>query len=254
MKQMKCGMLKSPSSEKKDITIVVHDLITGCTPTLGFSIKSKLGHPSTLLNASQTTNFTFKVQGKKMDEIEIFEFNAIKFNKSKIQSKIMFLKKEGFDFNFIGLDNEIFNSNLQMSDTFLPDIISVLLLNYYLGFGPSIEELTKILEKINPCKYNLEDGHNFYKYKIKLFLTNIALGMLPSKTWSGKFDATGGYIVVKEDGEVLCYHIYNLNEFQEYLFMNTKLETPSTTRHDFGYLYNYDDDLLIKLNLQIRFK
>jgi type II restriction enzyme len=77
--------------------------------------------------------------------------------------------------------------------------------------------------------------------------------MMPSKVWGGIYDATGGYLVVKENGEILCYHIYNRNQFEDYLFENTKLETASSTRHDFGILYEENGTINIKLNLQIRF-
>jgi type II restriction enzyme len=77
--------------------------------------------------------------------------------------------------------------------------------------------------------------------------------MMPSKVWGGIYDATWGYLVVKENGEILCYHIYNLNQFEDYLFENTKLETASSTRHDFGILYEENGTINIKLNLQIRF-
>ncbi len=85
-------------------------------------------------------------------------------------------------------------------------------------------------------------------------MTDIALGMMPSKVWTGELDATGGYLVVKENGEILCYHIYNRNEFEDYLFVNTKLETASSTRHEFGKVYEENGQLYFKLNLQIRFK
>jgi len=85
-------------------------------------------------------------------------------------------------------------------------------------------------------------------------LTDIALGMTPSKVWSGIYDATGGYLIVKENGDVLCYHIYNRNHFEDYLFNNTKLETASSTRHEFGNLYEKNGQFYFKLNLQIRFK
>lgn len=78
--------------------------------------------------------------------------------------------------------------------------------------------------------------------------------MMPSKVWTGELDATGGYLVVKENGELLCYHIYNRNEFEDYLFANTKLETASSTRHEFGKVYEENEQLYFKLNLQIRFK
>lgn len=77
---------------------------------------------------------------------------------------------------------------------------------------------------------------------------------MPSKVWTGELDATGGYLVVKEDGEVLCYHIYNRNEFEDYLFANTKLETASSSKHKYGEIYEENGQLFFKLNLQIRFK
>jgi type II restriction enzyme len=78
--------------------------------------------------------------------------------------------------------------------------------------------------------------------------------MMPSKVWNGQYDATGGYLIIKENGDILCYHIYNQNQFEDYLFENTKLETASSSRHEFGSLYkNSDSELNFKLNLQIRF-
>jgi type II restriction enzyme len=53
--------------------------------------------------------------------------------------------------------------------------------------------------------------------------------------------------------EILCYHIYNRNEFENYLIANTKLETASSSRHDFGTIYEKNGQLYFKLNLQIRF-
>ncbi|SMG15027.1 HpaII restriction endonuclease [Arenibacter troitsensis] len=34
-----------------------------------------------------------------------------------------------------------------------------------------------------------------------------------------------GYVIVKEDGQVLCYSIYNRNEFEDYLLNNTQIDT-----------------------------
>jgi HpaII restriction endonuclease len=81
----------------------------------------------------------------------------------------------------------------------------------------------------------------------------VALGMTPGKEWDGFTKTHGGYIIVKEDGEIVCYHLYNRDEFQEYLYNNTRLETPSTSRHKFGSIYTENGSRYIKLNLQIRF-
>lgn len=62
-------------------------------------------------------------------------------------------------------------------------------------------ELIGEIAKLNPLGYNLENDHPFYSYKMKRFLTDIALGMMPSKVWTGE------------------------------------LYTASSTRHEFGMLY-----------------
>jgi len=67
-------------------------------------------------------------------------------------------------------------------------------------------------------------------------------------------EANGGYIIVKDDGEILAYHLYDRNSFENYLLENTKLETASTSRHKFGKIYKENEKIFIKLNLQIRFK
>ena len=105
----------------------------------------------------------------------------------------------------------------------------------------------------NPLNFDTDNNHLFYEYKIKRFLTDVALGMMPSKVWTGKYDATGGYLIVKENGDVLCYHIYNRNEFEDYLLNNTKLETASSSRHGFGKIYKSNGEMFFNLNLQIRF-
>ena len=135
----------------------------------------------------------------------------------------------------------------------MPKIISETVFLFFTSPHTRTSDLVNVISETNPLKYNLENNHPFYSYKIKRFLTDIALGMMPSKVWSGVLDATGGYLIVKSDGEVLCYHIYNRNEFEDYLFYNTKLETASSTRHDFGTIYKQNNQLYFKLNLQIRF-
>ena len=56
MSEIRCNTLKAKSQDKTDIRIVIHDLRTGMTPKLGFSIKSQVGNNSTLLNPGRTTN------------------------------------------------------------------------------------------------------------------------------------------------------------------------------------------------------
>ena len=56
--------------------------------------------------------------------------------------------------------------------------------------------------------------------------------MTPGKFWDGLDKATGGYIIVKRNGDVLAYHLYNRNYFEEYLLKNTQFDRPSATKFD----------------------
>ena len=78
--------------------------------------------------------------------------------------------------------------------------------------------------------------------------------MQPANPWSGFEEVSGGYIAAKSSGEVVAYHMYNRNLFEEYLLHNTHLERASSSRHDFYRIYEEEGQLFIKLNLQIRFK
>lgn len=249
MHVIKCSKIKADSKDKSDITVVLHDPKTQRDETFGFSIKSKLGSPSTLFNAAKSTNFTYEVAG--LDKTQITQINEIA-TPAKLKDRLIKILELG-TVTYSEILNPIFEYNLQMVDTNFPIIVAEMLKLYFTGKGKTIIDLTKKLEEINPCKINEKYVQNFYKHKIKTFLTDIALGMTPATPWNGNIQATGGYIIVKESGEILCYHIYNHNEFQNYLFKNTKLDTPSSSRHNFGTIYEKDGKYFLNLNIQIRF-
>lgn len=177
------------------------------------------------------------------------------FNSSDYPIKDRFsdLFASGCSLRYLRTENVMFENNLRLIDSDLPVISAYMLLEHFaLGNSNILTALDNVTHK-NPLGYDLSTGHPFYSYKFKKLLTESALGMLPSKVWTGKADATGGYIIVREDGEVLCYHLYNRNEFEDYLLKNTKFDTASTSRYDFAYIFKSDNRYYIKLNMQIRF-
>lgn len=252
MQSINCLSLKAGSSSKTDITVVVHDQRTNQQPTLGFSIKSQLGSPSTLLNAGKTTNFIYKIEDTKISEKEINEINSIS-TRRKIQDRVNGIQNKGGFFEFIRTERKIFSNNLILVDSLLPEILSQIVLNFYSSNLSEMSDLVAAISQKNPLSFDVENKHKFYEYKIKRFLTDVALGLMPSKVWDGKYDATGGYLIVKENGDILCYHVYSRNKFEDYLFNNTKLETASSSRHEFGEIYKENEEFFFKLNLQIRF-
>jgi type II restriction enzyme len=246
----KCTSLKARSDRKSDIRIVLHDTETGTSPELGFSIKSQLGGASTLLNAGKTTNFIYQVNGQQLSDDYLDTINDIK----GVKDKLTRISALNCALTFTKTENPIFANNLRLIDSALPEILASIVLQFYSTNKNS--ELKTLVEQIsvqNPLNFDDAQSHPFYLYKIKRFLTDIALGMMPSKVWTGKLEATGGYLIVKIDGEILSYHIYNRNDFEDYLYNNSKLETASTSRHDFARIYEENGNWFFKLNLQIRF-
>ncbi|PZR23766.1 MAG: HpaII family restriction endonuclease [Flavobacterium psychrophilum] len=244
--------LKAKSSAKSDIRVVIHDLRINQSADLGFSIKSELGGDSTLLNAGETTNFIYKIEGHDFTHQEIIEINEID-TKNKIKDRVEKILSYNTKITFIEPNRQLFKNNLTLIDSLLPNILGELTYLFYTSKHNSIAELTSTLQTHNPLNFDLQFSHTYYEYKIKRFLTDVALGMMPSKIWSGLYDTTGGYLIVKSNGDVLCYHVYNRNQFEDYLFYNTRLDTASSTKHKFGVLYKEASGYYFKLNLQVRF-
>jgi len=249
MKSLLCSNIKASSTSKADIEGVIEDRVSNDKNILGFSIKSMVGSASTLLNAGKTTNFIYKINN--LDKSLIENINNIS-TKAKIQDRLKTIFQNGGTLEFQNLSNQTFATNLRMIDTILPQIVSEMLLLFFQGKCSKTPDLVKSLED----NQNLESfrlNKNAYEQKIKHLLVGSALGMVPSKEWDGFTRAHGGYIVVRNDGVVLCYHLYNRDEFLKYLYENTKFESASSTRHDYGKVYEEGGNLFIKLNLQIRF-
>jgi hypothetical protein len=248
----------SLSDERKqtaDIRIVIHDPITQHEPLLGFSIKSYLGGKPTLFNASKPSNLIYRII-PNIDDSKRDELN----NLETYTARIKWLYENGYSLQFVKMNSEIFRTNLELIDSRLPEILSHLLLHRYLGGPTKLSKLTDHLNVSNPCNFNTQINPNFYTYKIKRLLVDAALGMKAGTLWTGIFSATGGYIAVKKDGDILCFHIYNWNDFQDYLLNFTKIDFPDSSLHrcDFGRVLLANevtevDGYFMKLNFQIRF-
>lgn len=244
-----CDKVKASSTDKRDITIQIKDINTGISPVCGFSIKSFLGSKPTLVNAGNNTLFTYALDNcndRIMDEVNGIETHA------KIIDRFNLLDK--YNCNFRPVEHGIsqcFEGNLQFIDTVMPTILQYLLLYSYKYKLKSIPSATDKLKELNPLTFS---NTELYTYKIKKMLCACALGMTPGKTdWLGKEDANGGYITVKSDGSVVCYHIYNRSEFEDYLFNHTGFDSPDMSRYNYAKVYKENDKFKMNLCLQIRF-
>ncbi|MDO5737629.1 MAG: HpaII family restriction endonuclease [Eubacteriales bacterium] len=254
MDEIGCKKISASSTEKSDITLQILDINTRYSPVVGFSIKSDLGSKPTLLNASKATNFIFRVD--KNDQFKIEEYNNIYSivggrEHTDVAGRIRKVYEDGCKLTYVGMESSVFSNNLVLLDSRMDEIIAETLIYRYKDGIVSCKELVDKLQTVNPMGFTNEHA---YVYKFKKLLAAAALGMRPATIWDGLDEATGGYIIVTKEGNVLAYHIYNRNFFENYLLLNTKYETPSTTRHQYGNFYKEDDKAFIKLNLQIRFK
>lgn len=250
MKKLLCTQIKTASTEKPDINAVIYDRVSEREELLGFSIKSMLGWASTLLNAGKTTNFVFQINN--LNPLLVHQINKID-GRSKIQDRLSEIFRNGWKLSFKKVASQQFESNLKKIDTVFASFVAEMLLSFFSGKATKISDLTELLWENPNLKKNYWLKIEDYEFKMKNFLISVALGMVPSKNWDGFTKAHWWYIVVKENGEIICYHLYNRDEFLAYLYENTKFESASSTRHNYGKIYAEWGELFINLNLQIRF-
>lgn len=230
---------------------------------------------STLFSAGEDTNFIYEIRFPQNTNIDVDAFNTETYKQTpRIPSRLKSLINDyGAEIVFQKVQSHCLSQNLRTIDGDLPSLIAQLLLIRYLENETTISRCTEILTQQNPLDFDTENHGSVYEYKIKRFLQDCALGMVPEKPWLGIYDATGGQIIVKEDGQVVCYHIYEQNRFLNYLFNSTKFEGASTSEDEnnpghprekvqgktlkpffYGWLYQEEGKYYFKINLQVRFK
>lgn len=251
--------VKSPSARslagfggKTDIVMRLRDSETSLVSKMGFSIKSQFGSPATLFNASEGSSFLFKLCGA--DESFVTEFNSAYDSKNHRDWTrcISLIRERGVAVEYAGMRSETFEDNLCCIRDTMPQIMGwmyreAMVENYE---DHSLAGVTSALEKENPCGFR---RGGIYEKAVKDFLFDSFSGMTASKMWDGKEQVNGGYIVVKPDGEVLCYHASDRERFRDYLLANTHIEYVSGKKYKWGTAYEKNGDWYLPINASIRF-
>lgn len=268
--------LKAPSSssseffgDTRDITMEVMDYRSGIDSVVGFSCKSDFTAHATLFNASQdNTNFIFEVTGNINDEImeafnALFKYrmkNGVRTPEVAMGARMQYLKKCECDLKYCRMCVENAERNLILSGgTEMPDIVAAMLKAYYFdGEAKSKNSsMLYLLEQVieqNVAGYRFGDTVSLYYHKLGTLLYDMFTGMRLARPWDGRSSVNGGYIIAKNDGEVLAYHSCMADEFKDFLVERLGLESPSATRHKFMQIYKEDGRYYVNLNLQVRFK
>lgn len=237
------------SSQKSDIVLdIENDEVE--KENEGFGIKSYLGAKPTLLNASGNTNFLFRINNlltTKVDDINAFSTTT------KLKDRINAIIENGGSLAYLKAEKDTMNYNLKMIDTSMPEIIGYILIAFYQQRISKISDIvthlcanTDILSQLNI------DDELMLKSKIKKLLVGIMLGFFAGTKWDGEYESNGT-IVVKNNGDLVGFHIIEMENMENYLYENIKLDTPSTSRHKYGSIIQSNNELFFKLNLQLRF-
>jgi hypothetical protein len=254
--------LKASSSVKADLVLeVMSPVFDGEVLSLGFSVKSELGGLPTLLNAG-ATQFEYRIEGCSADDALAVQ-EAVPRNKDKDYPGPMRLMPALAVSNarvvFESVVDPVFEQNLKMIDTSFPRILADTLMHAYLGGELALKDAVRspaLLDELSKAlSLPLPMVERIVKYKIKEMLRQSALGMNPGRQWEGQVEAHGGWIIVKESGQLVCFHVVNDDDFREYLLQGTKFDTPSMTRNRAGYVYRQGDETTarLRLSLQVRF-
>lgn len=245
MKELGIEKVKASSSQKSDIQAVLAGVQGAQNRSLGFSIKSQVGNLSTLLNAGRTTNLIYTIEGREFKPQEVNSIDGT----AKLQRRLQKIESLGASLKFKQMENETFQSNLELISENLPKDLAELLVLFATGKGRKFGDLVPLIAASRGGDREQEK----IEFRIKGFLRAIALGMVPATQWNARLSTYGGYLVALADGRIVCMHLENDDDFRDYLYSATKLETASTTRHQFGEVYESKGGLEFKLNLQIRF-
>jgi type II restriction enzyme len=249
-----------------DIVIETKDR-SGINRILRFSCKSdKRGASAILLNASgDNTNFVYEVTGA-MDDERMAHFNNL-FREVKRKGetcydvatydRMNYLHDIGCDLKFVDTARPVTRRNLVICGGMeMPLIVAGMLKKFYyenLSAPTSIEDCIEYLAENDVAGYGFDDLAQTYRGKVAQLLLSTFTGMRLGSKWDGRQAVNGGYIVVKNNGDVVAFHSTIADEFKDFLVAKMHMESPSHSRHKDMVIYKEEGRYYLKLGLQLRF-
>ena len=243
---------------KADIVMETCDGRNGLTNRMGFSVKSQFASPATLFNAGPSAPLLYWVA--HCDDASMDEFNALRDargNRGWFSCCQPFFAAHGLRVSFARARNAgSFERNLLFVREGMLEIIAACVRERFIRGAASadVADVTALVAEQNPMRYPPAIAAAIYEKAMKDFLYAAFSGMSATKPWDGIEQVNGGYIVVKPDGDVLCYHANDREEFREYLFRNTAFEYVSAKKYGWSLIEKSDGEYLLPVNFSIRFK
>lgn len=248
---------------KNDIVMEVRDHTMSLIYIAGFSIKAKGKSPATLFNTAKASAFVYKLNHATTTDMN--NINSLFTNKGgkDKNARIKYIRNHNIELEFMGnkiLPNNtysIFEDNLDMIRGDMQAIWNQVLLIHYMSIErkrTTLSDICNIIAEQNPL--GKRNPHAFYEKAIKDFLYAAFSGMTASLPWNGQEAVNGGYIVAKDNGEVLAFHTRSGEAFKAFLFNTTKIDRPEASEkkgYPYAHVYENNGDFFIDLNFQVRF-
>lgn len=243
--------LEAQTSDRTDMSIAFWHPEA---PLCGFSVRSRIGKMRPLLDGGRTGNLKFEQTGVKFAVPTVNKVNALE-TPNGVADRMMMIERLGGVLKYSDVSDRVFRSNLLMIDLHFPRLLAEMLRIMHLDGITRVNELTEVMKSVNPLKIKDEliQKHRFYEFKVKQFLSALALGMRPAKIYNGTDSAVEGIILVNGNGELTCYHKNDKQGFEDFLFNNTRFEKGAVEKDKYGFLERENGIWYFKLNAKIGF-
>jgi|LSQX01.3.fsa_nt_gb hypothetical protein len=217
-----------------------------CLASQGFGKINRPGVSYVLVSSGEETDFIYEVTGSINAGIAD-AFNALSLS---FKDRFALLTKHNCGLRYTEMHNLTFHNNLVLIDSFLPEIMGYALLLYYRDGLNNVADIVERMTVDNPLGYDLKNGHPFYSYKFKKFLTACVLGMTPCNVWNGATDMRG-FSKGSKEHTMLSDYRFRRSEFEDYLLSSTKFETACISQHGLRSIYEEAGKYYLRLGLQI---
>lgn len=244
--------LKKQFGGKNDIFIEVRDGQTSIVSVMGFSIKSKFGQNPTLFNAGSSSQFLYKISG--CDDASMQEFNAISDGDGRgwrLCKK--YISDHSLILSYCKTQNPTYDENLYLVRESMSKIMAWCVKDRLIDSTEDnkVKETVERMIIANPL--NVPNPAVYYEKAVKDFLMAGFTGMTAACKWDGREQVNGGYIVVMDDGDVICYHSNDRETFRDYLYRNTYFEYVSAEKYNWSRIIKIDEVYYLPLNISVRF-
>ena len=249
MKQLAFMNDGSKNRTKSDLYIDVEDPLVGQTGLQGYTIKSFMGAPPTLLNPSGATRFTYSISSG-LTKSRLMHLRQLK----EVRLKFQMLERWGYKLKLSEM-NETFRLNLEMIDTRMPELVAELLRSFTAKEhgDSSVSFLVSEISRRNPLRVSKPDL--WYSHKVKELLEASSYGMVPNTLWDGRRSAAGGLIIVDSTGTVFCLPHRSRDANREFLYSTTSLVSPGHSEDlEHGLLTGSGRNYSVRSVLQIRYR